>query len=59
MLRSTPTDGGNPMDGEALKTWTYPVAQQTADFGAAQTTLAARVYQVTNTGVGYAIDLNA
>jgi hypothetical protein len=59
LRRSTQTDGGSPMDGEALKAWVYSAAEQTADFGAVQTTLSYRVYQVTNSGVGFAQSLLA
>ena len=54
--RNTLSDGGSPIDAEALMSWTYDAAMQTAD-GGAVTTLYYRIYQVTNAGLSVAEDL--
>jgi streptogramin lyase len=59
VARSTLTDGGNPLDPEAIKTWTYDNASQVADFGAPQTTVYWRVYTVGLSGVSRALDMLA
>lgn len=41
-------DGGNPLDPEIQKNWTYSSSDQTVDFGAPQATLYYRIQQVSN-----------
>jgi hypothetical protein len=53
VVRSTLTDGGAPLDPEALKTWTYDSTMATADFGSPPSTLYYRVYEVTNNGLSH------
>ena len=59
LKRSTLTDGGSPLDPEAVMTWTYTTAMQTTDFGSAQSTVYYRIFQVTNNGISVADDLVA
>lgn len=59
VVRETLTEGGNPMDPEVVKSWTYSTTDQTSDFGAPQTTLYWRVYTVGLAGVSHADDLIA
>ena len=51
--RSTLTDGGTPLDPEARKTWYYSSFDQTTDFGAPQSTLYYRIFEVTNNGLSH------
>lgn len=56
LKRSTLVDGGNPLDPEALKTWTYLEADQITDFGSAQLVIYYQVYQVTNNGLSTPVE---
>lgn len=51
VVRTTMTDGGDPMAAEVLKTLTYTDAQQTADFGSPQGTVYVQIFQVAQNGI--------
>jgi hypothetical protein len=59
VVRSTLTDGGNPLDAEAVKTFTYSASDQSTDFGSAQSVVYYKVYQLTNNGSSRAAELVA
>jgi hypothetical protein len=54
VVRSTVTDGGSPMDAEALMQWVYTAAAQTVDHGSPQATIFFKAYALTNNGVSVA-----
>lgn len=57
LVASHYTDGGNPLDPEAVKTYTYDAATQTTDFGSTQSTIYYKIVSLTNAGVSYAAEL--